>query len=92
MIHSERHDTELASLWALPLRNIGDKSRILKMSFVKKHMAESFARGLPVNEIIEQVSTLKRLRGNTCVDHGYRERLERYVRSEIERLKRKTQS
>jgi hypothetical protein len=60
------------------------------MSFVKKHIADSFVRGLPMNEIIEQVSTLKRLRGKTCVDHGYRERLERYVRSEIERLKRKT--
>jgi hypothetical protein len=59
------------------------------MSLIKKHIADSWARGLPLNEIVEQVYILKKLRGNTCVDHGYRERLDRYVESEIERLKRK---
>jgi hypothetical protein len=59
------------------------------MSLIKKHIADSWARGLPINEIVEQVYILKKLRGNTCVDHGYRERLDRYVGSEIERLKRK---
>ena len=59
------------------------------MSLIKKHIADSWARGLPMNEIFEQVYILKKLRGNTCVDHGYRERLDRYVGSEIERLKQK---
>jgi len=62
------------------------------MSLIKKHIADSWARGLPTNEIVEQVYNLKKLRGNTCVDHGYRERLDRYVGSEIERLKRKPSS
>ena len=62
------------------------------MSLIKKHIADSWARGLPMNEIVEQVYILKKLRGNTCVDHGYRERLDRYVGSEIERLKRKPSS
>jgi hypothetical protein len=59
------------------------------MSLIKKHIADAWARGLPINEIVEQVYDLKKLRGNMCVDHGYRERLDRYVGSEIERLKRK---
>ena len=62
------------------------------MSLIKKHIADSWARGLPMNEIVEQVYILKKLRGNTCVDHGYRERLDRYVGSEIKRLKRKPSS
>ena len=62
------------------------------MSLVKKQIADSWARGLPMNEIVEQVYILKKLRGNTCVDHGYRERLDRYVGSAIERLKRKQSS
>jgi hypothetical protein len=60
------------------------------MSLIKKHIADAWARGLPMNEIVEQVYILKKLRGNTCVDHGYRERLGRYVGSEIKRLKRKS--
>jgi hypothetical protein len=59
------------------------------MSLIKKHIADSWARGLLINEIVEQVYILKKLRGNTCVDHGYRERLGGYVGSEIEGLKRK---
>src|SRR5262245_22949974 len=77
---------------SLPSKLALNSSRMSTMSLIKKHIADSWARGLSMNEIVEQVYILKKLRGNTCVDHGYRERLDRYVGSEIERLKRKPSS
>src|SRR5215831_5076701 len=63
------------------------------MSSLKKHIAEMWAGGRSMDEIVHRVCVIKRLRGNTCIKaddpNGYAGRLERYVRSEITRLERK---